>query len=128
MKLALIGLLCLTVNFAFASSVKWQNQDVGKEYKLNIDVELQLDEQIFKLPSGTKFDLLEKSDLNMIKVHLHKYKIDNCPAKNIETDLQLIPVNQGRNRKTSVGVNLIRGCIVEIFINMKEYNTLSLLN
>ena len=127
MKLALIGLLTLTVNFALASSVKWKRQEVNKEYKLLTGFKLQLDEQEFTIPKGTRFDLMEISALNMIKVHLHKYKINNCPAKNIETDLQLVNVPQSHRGKTSVGVNLTRGCIIEIFIDMEEYNTPSLL-
>ena len=63
----------------------------------------------------------------MIKVHLHKYELPGCTLGAIETDLQLIPVKKRSNKKTSVGVNLLKGCRLEIFVDMEEYSTISFL-
>jgi hypothetical protein len=110
------------------SAVKWDAQEVNTTYKLNKKITLQLDDKKYDIVKDTQFELVEVSDLNMIKVHLHKYKINNCPSPNIETDLQLINIRQSSRRRTSVGVNLTRNCIVEIFVDMKEYSTLSFLD
>lgn len=126
MKYIMIYLL-LFAQVSFAA-VKWDAQEVNTAYKLNQDIVLQMDDQKYNIPKGTQFDLNEVSDLNMIKVHLHKYKINNCPSPNVETDLQLISIRQNNRRKTSVGVNLTRNCIVEIFVDMKEYATFSFLD
>ena len=79
------------------------------------------------LPAKTKLKLIEKSALSMIKVHLHKYELPGCTLGAIETDLQLIPVKKRSNKKTSVGVNLLKGCRLEIFVDMEEYSTISFL-
>lgn len=112
---------------AFAA-IKWSDQELNSTYKLNKEITLYLDDQKFVFAKDAMFSLTESSDLNMIKVHLHKYKVSNCPASNVETDLQLINIIQRDRSSTSVGVNLTRNCIVEIFIDMKEYDTLSFLD
>ena len=126
MKYILVVCSLVCAQLAVAGSIKWQSQEVNSAYKTIKLITLQLDEKLYAIPKGSRFELIEISNLNMIKVHLHKYKISNCPANNIETDLQLILVKQPRG-STSVGVNLTRGCVVEVFIDMKEYNTNSFL-
>lgn len=130
----IIKLLLLLFAFFYfqnvsAAVVNWKNQKVNTTFKTikTLELEYEMEGNSFILPRGTVFELFEVSKLNMIKVHLHKYKISNCPSPNKETDLQLIPVEQLNNSKTSVGVNLTRGCIIEVFIDMKEYNTMSFL-
>lgn len=127
MKFLLVAVLLLSAHVSYAAKTKWNAQEVSKIYKTTKTITLEFDDEKYKLPRGTQFELIEVSDLNMIKVHLHKYKIDKCPSKEIETDLQLVNVRQSRSRKTSVGVNLTKGCVVEIFVDMKEYSTFSFL-
>lgn len=127
MKLAIVVITISLLNISYAQSLKWNSLDKGKIYKSTQIIKLQLDESFFELPKGTNFELVEISDLNMIKVHLHKYKISNCPSKRMETDLQLISIEKPNRRKTSVGMNLTKRCIAEVFIDMDEYNTYSFL-
>ena len=126
-KFILLSVLTLVVQLSFGANSKWSSQETNKRFKSSKLINLFLNDKKIELPQGTSFELFEVSDLNMIKVHLHKYKINNCPSSSEETDLQLVDVDQGRRRKKSVGVNLTKGCVVEIFIDMEEYNTLSFL-
>lgn len=127
MKLLITMLLLAIGGSAFANSTLWDNQEVENTYKLTKKITLHFDDEKFILPKDTEFKLIEISELSMIKVHLHKYIITNCPSNSMETDLELISVRQLNRGKTSVGVNLTKGCRIEIFIDMKEYNTLSFL-
>ncbi len=122
--LVAIGLISTVV---FANTTTWNSQELNSVYKSNKKIVLHLDDKKFTLPAQTRFELVEVDDLSMIKVHLHKYKIDNCPSANLETDLELVSVPQNGSGKTSVGVNLSKGCKLEVFIDMKEYKTRSFL-
>lgn len=128
MKLILTMLILALSYSAFADTVAWNAQELNRVYKINKKIELQHDGETFILPKNSYFELIEKSKLSMIKVHLHKYSISNCPSRELETDLELIQVDQPDNIKTSVGVNLTKECRVEIFIDMKEYQTTSFFN
>ncbi len=119
----ILGLLWSSI--ANAQVIKWKGQSEGTVYKSTKSITLYQDERKIVIPAGTKYELYEVSALNMIKVHLHKYKIDNCPGADIETDLQLFPITQPNRSKISVGINIGKGCNVEIFIDMNEYNTYS---
>lgn len=109
-------------NFAFAKS-NWSDQEVGTEYKLDRSITLRVDESQYTLPAGTKFELVKKEALNMLKVYFHQYKINNCPSSRLETDLELVQVGS-----SSIGVNLAKGCIVEVYVDLPDYDSLSFLN
>lgn len=111
----------------FAAGVKWSSQEVESSYVTTKSIQLSYDDRVYTIPENTEFKLIEESALGMIKVHLHKYKIKNCPGRRIETDLELIQVAQDDGMKTSVGVNLAKGCILEVLVDLKEYNTNSFL-
>ena len=101
----------------------WSTQKVSKTYKLKNEIKLTYIDEEITIKKGTLLELVEVSELTMIKVHLHKFRLDKCSYRNIETDLELINVKQPNSSTTSVGVNLSRGCKVEVFIDMDEYNT-----
>jgi hypothetical protein len=128
MKLILTMLILALSYSAFAETVTWSSQELNRVYKLNKKFELQHDNGTVPFPKNTYFELVEKSKLEMIKVHLHKYTVSNCSSADIETDLELIQVEQPDNTTTAVGVNLTKKCKVEIFIDMKEYETTSFFN
>lgn len=128
MKLLILILSLVSMASASSATVNWNSQEINRTYKLNKTIKLQHDDGFITIPTNTYFELYEITELSMIKVHLHKYNISNCPSQSMETDLELIQVKQPGNSTTSVGVNLTKGCKVEIFIDMNEYQTNSFFN
>lgn len=128
MKFSFVVLVLTLSISALAETVSWSSQEINRTYKVNKNIVLQHNDGAITFPKNSYFELVEKSELNMIKVHLHKYNVSNCPSRSMETDLELIQVDQLDNSTTSVGVNLSKGCRVEIFIDIKEYETMSFFN
>ena len=127
MKIILSLLAVFISQVSYSNVTNWNSQSIKTIYKSVREISLHLDDKKIVIPPNTEFELFEISELSMIKVHLHKYKINNCPFYSTETDLQLVQIAQANDVKTSVGVNLTKGCHVEVFIDMKEYNSMSFL-
>lgn len=114
--LLFLSLLFLISNGANASN--WNNLSTGKYYKLKENIEINKSK--LKLAKGTSLKLVEKSDLNMIKVKFFKYQINNCKAQTQETALELVPIRQSLNQKISVGVTLAKDCMLEIYVQESD--------
>ena len=113
---------------AFASiSNSWNTIESQKFYKTTKTINLDLNNKSLSIPEGTSFELIEKTKLNMIKVYLYKYKIPNCRFSDQESDLSLVSAKQPNGKEASVGVNLSKGCNVEIFVDFDDYETASFL-
>lgn len=127
MKISTIMVTLLFAPAVFANVVSWGSQKSNNIYKSVKDLTLYLDNKEYIISKGTSFELFEVSRLSMIKVYLHKYKIDSCEASLAETDLELIKIKQLGKTDTSVGVNLAKECSIEVLIDMNDYQTLSFL-
>lgn len=122
------------ISSLFASALKWSEQNENQIFKLTQSIKINIFNDKFEevehvISKDSKFELIEVSNLNMIKVHLHKYKISNCPSLINETELELVKIKQpsGSDKIKSVGVNLTKNCILEVFIDMEDYNSYSFL-
>ncbi|MBT4791973.1 MAG: hypothetical protein HON90_10410 [Halobacteriovoraceae bacterium] len=125
MKFILFVLTLCAVQSLWGSSLVWKQQETKTIYKTTKALELQTKHKKLIIPIGANFELYEKSKLNMIKVYLYKYKFSKCDLVNTETDLELINLAQPNGSTSSVGVNLSKGCNVEVFVDFDDYNTTS---
>jgi len=128
MKLLMILLLAIITVPIYASNANWGTQKINTKYNTIKDIKLMQNTVSITIPSGSQLELIEATELNVIKVHLHKYKISPCPSSKQETDLELVEVEQLNSPDTTVGVNLTKGCRIEVFIDVQEYTTMSFLN
>ena len=112
----------LLASFQAFANISWENQTVSTTYATSMTIPLSLDNQRFRIQSGSDLKLIEVESLNMLKVYLHKYKVSDCPSPALETDLELLGV-YGK----SVGVNLVRGCVLEVYIERADYQAKSFL-
>lgn len=126
MKYWVVLLFVFTSANAF-SQKSWSSLKKGDSYKTTRSFNLFLDEREFSFQENTKLTLKETIKDNSIKVYIHKFNVSPCPGKNIQSDLELIEVPQQNGVSSSVGVSLSRGCSLEVFVDMSEYNTLSFL-
>ncbi len=122
--------LLLISSFIFSTlnveaAIQWNRQKVYTNYKLNEDLILKNDSRAITLKKDSNLELIEVSELTMIKVYMHKYKVSPCRDKNFTTDLQLVDVKQSDQNSIVVGVNLTKKCQLEVFIDVNEYNLTS---
>lgn len=119
-----IALMTLCMSYSsFASNVSWDTQSKNTEYRTTKKLELLLEESKLIIAKGSKVKLVEYSELSMIKVHLFKYKLETCSQPSKESDLELIETS----KNISVGVNLAKECILEVFVELKDHNSESFL-
>jgi hypothetical protein len=115
-------LTCLSYS-SYAAPLSWSELAEGSKYKLSKKIVFQIVDSEVSFPKDTQLKLIETSELSMIKVHLYKYEILNCSKRTIESDLELIQ----SSKNVSVGVNLAKKCILEVFVELKDYKTKSFL-
>lgn len=123
-----ILLILLTVILFSHNSIAstWESISEGRSYKLMQDLKIEDGKKELFLSKGTRLKALEVSELNMIKVNFQKYQVQNCPDETLETDLELVPVDI-KGTKLSVGVNMTKGCILEVFVEKKDVEKASFL-
>lgn len=119
----LLSLFISVYSFAASNNTKWRELKPGERYKLS--QEIKFEDSKFTIQKGTRLKLIESTPLNMIKVQLLRYQVANCEKQNLETDLELVPVKG--NKDAAVGVNLSKGCILEVFVEKKDLGGESLL-
>ena len=122
MKYILIFQLLIAFN-SFAAIQSWDAVEEGQNYKLSQNIEIQTQDGAYNIKKGSRLKLIEKSEINMIKVSLHKYKLRDCDNRSMETELELIPVEQNIDEKVSVGVTLVKNCMIEVFVESKDTQT-----
>lgn len=122
-KLLLVLSLLYLVSISAYATTNWRSLSAGQSYKLKKSIEMK--ESKLKLSAGTTLKLVEKSDLNMIKVTHFKYKINNCKNRERrelmkDSSIELVPINNKLNGGISVGVNFAKNCILEVFVEESD--------
>ena len=123
MRFILLFSVLIALN-AGAAQKSWDKLKTGERYKLIQNLNFQSKDRTFRIKKGTKLRLVENTSLSMIKVQLHRYKIDNCVEGDLESDLELVSIKG--NKDLSVGMNMSKGCILEVFVEKKDFKNKSL--
>ena len=116
----LLILISLFFSYPILAASNWQTVKEGENYKLKKSLAIKSHGKVLKIKRGTSLKLVKTTSLNMIKVNHQKYQIKNCKNKKLETELELVPVSQKNQDSVSVGVNLVKGCFLEIFVENKD--------
>ena len=127
----LLGILLILINTAvpaFAKTIAWNRMLLESQYTLNNELNLEAEEENITLKKGSIFTLLSKTELSMVKLHFYKFKYSGCKNRNIESDLQVIPVPQTNGQNTEVALNFSKNCEIDIFVEMNDYTSQSLFN
>lgn len=119
----ILFLLPFLINFQASAVSNWQSLVEGENYKLKKSLTIPSSGKILEIKRGTSLKLVKSTSLTMIKVNHQKYQIKNCKNSMQETELELIPVSQEGQEPVSVGVNLLKGCFLEIFVENKDIET-----
>ena len=124
MKIFLITFLLLVTTSSFAARI-WSSISVEDNVYLVRDLKIQNSELL--LEKSSKMKVIEISSMNMINVYLYKAKMESCPLPSETSELELYVVAQ-RQGQITIGIELLRNCSLEIYVEKKDHKSLSLFN
>ncbi len=110
-----------------ARSIKWADLVESRTYKLDRELVLSYNKNSYKVEANEELRLLDFRPLSMINVFLAEFKILNCSKNEFSSEMILTNVDQPSGQEISVGVDMAEKCILEVFIEKKDYNAVSIL-
>lgn len=119
--------LFLAVHVARANTLPWNKVEIEQTYKLSQTLKLTGPSNSFTIPASTKLSLVDVSNLPMLKVKFHKYQLEKCNFNRTNTDLELVNIEQPEGELKPVGVNISKGCTLDIYIDLEDQTTYSFL-
>ncbi|HXH73734.1 MAG TPA: hypothetical protein VNJ08_02125 [Bacteriovoracaceae bacterium] len=121
----LIFVLLLISFNAFA--IEWRDLEVLKTYQLSQNFQLPQTERSGSGMDFTKGEVVllkEQLPLSGFNVMLYIFKYIPCPGQDMQTDLEIIPV-QGTSPVIEIGTQLEKGCELNVYIEVKDLFTKS---
>lgn len=110
-----IIIVTLFINSIYANLI-WN--DISFDQKIFLNQEIFFEKEQIKLSKETVFILKDQFPLEQIKVEFFKFKLKKCSNPNIETEMILIDPKQKDDN--SVGVQITKDCILEVFVEFKD--------
>lgn len=107
-----------------AFALNWFDMETGTEYTLQQSFSLPQVERsgsMLEITKGEKFLLKEKIGMGM-GLALFNFNYNNCPGPQMETDVEVIPVN-GTSPLIEVGAMVAEGCEMWIYVELKDFWT-----
>lgn len=126
MKFVLFTFLIVMSANAFAARI-WSSISVEDQVYLVRD--LKIVNSNLTLPRSSKLRVTEITSMDMINVYLYKVRAESCPMPNETSELDLYIYNVPQNRgQITVGIELLRNCSLEIYVEKKDHKTKSMFN
>jgi hypothetical protein len=124
----IVSTLILVISMsAHASTLNWSALKINRIYSLNQEVKLADDQYQLRLAVNSRLTLKERTFLDMLNVEVFKFDIGtSCPSRNMETDIELIDIKQPNGKLITVGIDLAEGCLLEVYVEQNDLNTLGL--
>ncbi len=122
-----IGIL-MSFSSVADTAKRWSNLEAGLIYNSNQEIELESEDSTLIIDSKTSLTFIGKVPLGAIKVQLYKFKVSTCTDSSMITELELLEVEQPNGVAVVAGVELAENCILELFIETKDFNTISIFN
>ncbi|MCO4754791.1 MAG: hypothetical protein KC478_09920 [Bacteriovoracaceae bacterium] len=125
-RVAFLALFVASVS-AHSHNIKWADLVESRTYKLDRELTLSYNKSTYKVEANEELRLLDFRPLSMINVFLAEFKILNCSKNEFSSEMILANVGQPSGQEVSVGVDMAEKCILEVFIEKKDYNAVSIL-
>ncbi|MBC74888.1 MAG: hypothetical protein CME64_02625 [Halobacteriovoraceae bacterium] len=120
-------LVLITAASSYAQNLKWADLVESRTYKVDRDIELSYNAKTYQLRAQDELKLLDFRPLSMINVFLAEFKILNCKDGNFSSEMVILEVDQPSGKAASVGVDMAKKCVLEIFVEKKDYNAISII-
>ncbi len=118
---------------AARAPIAWQNLESGLSYTLLQDIVWPVGPRPVypRFERGSRFSFVSAEGLGSVPVILVRVQAARCPDPTARAEMMLVqpvtvPVDPANDRR--VGVALETHCIVEIFVENKDYSQLSFLS
>jgi hypothetical protein len=119
-------LLIASIN---AYSIEWRDLEVLQKYNLKQSFQLPQIERsgsLLDFSEGEQVVLSEKLPLTRLGIMLYMFNYIPCPGNMMKTDMEIIPV-QETAPVIEVGVQLETGCELNVYVEIKDLFTRSIL-
>ncbi|MEX0798608.1 MAG: hypothetical protein WEB87_03785 [Bacteriovoracaceae bacterium] len=125
---ACIALLALSSSLYAqnAQNIKWADLVESRTYKIDREIELTYNKSSMIIKANEELKLLEFRPLPMINVFLAEFKTLSCSDFSFSSEMILLEVAQDTGPSVSVGVDMAKNCVLEVFIEKKDYNAVSI--
>lgn len=124
MRILIITICFLMVLPAFAART-WTSIEAGDQIYLISDLQIKNTNLLLKRNSSLR--VKEVVPMDLISVVMYKVQAISCPGPSLTSELDLYSVRQATGSVT-VGIELTRGCVLEIYVENTDLQTLSLFN
>lgn len=114
----------LTLLLAHAA-LNWA--DLNKSEPVDLATDVAMSESLV-LKKGTRFEFREAMPLDHIPVTVLELQAQDCPFPEAEAEMVLIDPRHESERDSldrSVGVMLYKNCLVEVYVETRDYPTKS---
>lgn len=118
-------ILLISSSSLFAQNIKWADLVESKIYKIDREIRLSYDKTSFVINANDDLKLLDFKPLPMINVFLAELKILSCADPSFASEMILVEVNQPGGEPVSVGMDMAKKCVLEIFLEKKDYSAVS---
>lgn len=119
----LLFIILVTPSLAIAG-LPWA--DIVTETTYSLDKTFKIKNTNISFPKGSVINVIERAPVNMIKVEMFKVEVKNCQYPEVTSSLELYELPQTNGSKVIVGVEVSKGCKLEMFVELKDLNTSSL--
>lgn len=119
-------LLALCIASAMAD-YKWSNLVESKVYTTGKTLKFERNQKKLKLAKNTKLKLLNIKPLDLVNIYMAEFKILDCENADFSSEMILVDVNQRGFQKVSVGLDVVKNCVLEAFIEKSDINSTSFL-
>ena len=120
-------LVFLTAASSYGQNLKWADLVESRTYKIDRNIELSLNGKTQKINANEELKLLDFRPLSMINVFLAEFKVLNCKNGNFASEIAIVEVDQPSGEIVSVGLDMAKKCILEVFVEKKDYNAISII-
>lgn len=122
----LIFVLTLTLTVFATDTYRWIDLVEGEEYIISQKVDFEQQDESVTIFPRDKFKLKSIEMLPMIKVIMFKFDIHNCKNTSIQSDMELVSIEQSDLDPVDIGLIYAKNCTLEIFLESRDFNSKSL--
>lgn len=111
---------------AKTQNARWADLVESRIYKIDREFSLHSADSHVKIKAGTEMRLADFKPLPMINVFLAEFKVLNCKDDSFASDMIIVEVDQPSAQAVAVGVDMAEKCVLEVFLENKDYYALSM--
>lgn len=106
--------------------LRWADLVEGKTYKVDRKIELSMNDEKHSIEKDSLVKLLDMRPLPMINVFLAEMKVLDCEYVDFTSEMVIVEVEQPAGKAVGIGIDMAERCVLEVFLENKDYDSLSI--